>query len=242
MQGILKFREVLFQLDNSYFKPLMVWSLFAAMVLPTQKAFSEKKMIPISKKALQKAEGVLAPLPKVRWSAVLPMEGIFPKVAGSNLNKQAFSLPNSFTGELNLVMVAFQRQQQDSVNTWLPLAQQLEREYGQRLHYYELPTISRFYGLFRGFIDGGMRSGIPNLKARARTVTLYIDKVPFRKALSIPTEQMIQTFLLDRKGRIFWRTSGSLTAQKQAALFLVLDKMLGKKAIPSKEEKNNKKG
>jgi hypothetical protein len=62
----------------------------------------------------------------------------------------------------------------------------------------------------RWFIDRGMRSGIPDEKARHRTITLYIDKEPFRKSLKIPDEETIHTVLVDRKGRLYWRSQGGL--------------------------------
>ena len=51
---------------------------------------------------------------------------IFPTVTGSNLLRQKLTLPRDFQGELNVVFVAFQQWQQMEVNSWIPLAQELE--------------------------------------------------------------------------------------------------------------------
>jgi hypothetical protein len=45
-------------------------------------------------------------------------EGTFPKLTAANLEKQAFSLPEDFAGDRNLLLIAFQREQQQNVDTW----------------------------------------------------------------------------------------------------------------------------
>jgi hypothetical protein len=118
---------------------------------------------------------------------------------------------------VNLVFIAFQKWQQATVNTWIPLAQQLERENPQ-LRYYELPAIRTLPSLSRTFINEGMRAGIPDSTARERTVTLYIDKVAFRQQLGISDEDDITVMLLTGEGEILWRTSGPLSDEKAEQL------------------------
>jgi hypothetical protein len=79
------------------------------------------------------------------------------------------------------------------------------------LRYYELPTIARLNPVTRWFIDRGMRGGISDPAARAATITLYIDKEPFRRALGIEGERTITVLLLDARGRVVWRTEGPRT-------------------------------
>ena len=43
----------------------------------------------------------------------------FPIVKASNLEKRELSLPADFEGERNLLLVAFEREQQKNVDTWL---------------------------------------------------------------------------------------------------------------------------
>ena len=148
-------------------------------------------------------------------SAAAP-EGTFPKLTASNLEKQVFSLPEDFPGDRNLLLIAFQREQQQNVDTWLHQMKRFEHSAG--FQYYELPTIDRLNPLFRWFIDSGMRRGIPDRDARARTITLYIDKPSFRKALSIPDEKRIYAILVDRSGRVLWRAEGDFVEAKSASL------------------------
>jgi hypothetical protein len=52
------------------------------------------------------------------------------------------------------------------------------------------------------YIEGGMRSGIPDPGARARTTSLYADKRTFRKALGLGPEDRIHAVLADPKATI----------------------------------------
>jgi hypothetical protein len=153
---------------------------------------------------------------------------VFPHVQGSNLEGRKFNLPEDFEGELDLVFVAFQREQQTLVDSWLPLAKTLTARY-EGLRYYELPTIYRANSLVRWFINNGMRSGIPDQHARESTITLYIDKEPFRAALGIPDEQTIHVLLIDAAGRVIWRTTDAHAAEKEKDLENAISNVLPKK-------------
>jgi hypothetical protein len=141
----------------------------------------------------------------------------FPNVTGANLQRNKLNLPQDFQGELNLVFVAFQQWQQTQVDTWIPFARQLEETHAG-LRYYELPTIQRLNVLARTFINEGMRAGIPDPIARERTITLYLDKKPFREALQLPGEDDIHVLLLDRRGQVLWRTEGGFASEKGNSL------------------------
>lgn len=147
----------------------------------------------------------------------------FPHVSGSNLHGQKFNLPNDFEGELNIVIVAFRREQQRDVNTWLPHVKEIHREY-DNLAYYELPTIRNMNALSQWFINQGMRSGIPDSTARHITITLYIDKEPFTEALNITTQDEIHTFLVTRDGDVLWRALGLHSPEKERGLRDVVEK------------------
>jgi hypothetical protein len=145
----------------------------------------------------------------------------FPAVSGSNLQRQRLVLPQDFQGEQNLVFIAFQQWQQAQVNTWIPFAKQLEATH-QGVRYYELPTIEKRNALARTFINEGMRAGIPDPVARERTITLYLDKRAFRKALQLPGEGDIYVLLVDRQGTVLWRAEAAFTPEKGESLGAIL--------------------
>jgi hypothetical protein len=151
--------------------------------------------------------------------------GRFPQLKASNLEKRSMNLPEDFEGSRNLLLVAFQREQQAQVDTWLREMNRFEK-IDPGFRYYELPTIQKPNRLLRWIIDSGMRRGIPDPKARARTITLYVDKAPFLKALGITDETRIYCFLVDRTGRVLWRTDGVFDESKALSLRDVLQKLM----------------
>ena len=146
----------------------------------------------------------------------------FPRVEGTNLEGRVFDLPSDFEGELNVVIVAFQRVQQNDVDTWLPFLTSAAQARAD-LRVYELPTLNRAYRFARSFIDGGMSRGIPSRATREATITLYIDKTPFKRALGIVNEASIRVLLVSRDGRVLWQTSGVHDERSAARLTAAID-------------------
>ena len=149
----------------------------------------------------------------------------FPVVSGSNLNRQEFEFPRDFGGELNLVIVPFQRYQQILVNTWIPTAQEMEASYPGFI-YYELPTVYEMPVISRTFLNEGMRAGIPDETSRERTITLYLDKESFKSALGITSEDDIHLFLVNRDGEILWQANGEFSQEKANDLLELIQNTL----------------
>jgi hypothetical protein len=141
----------------------------------------------------------------------------FPTLRAENLLGEAFAIPDELPGEVRLVFVAFQQRQQSIVNTWLAVADAIEADY-PGLRYFELPTIATPYRLMKGFIDNGMRSGIPSDEARARTITVFTNVGDFVEATGLPGTDDIAVFLLDAEGRIRFTELGPRTDEKEEAL------------------------
>ena len=146
----------------------------------------------------------------------------FPKVEGTNLEGRRFSLPADFEAEFNVVLVAFRREQQADVDSWLPFLEARKLQ-DRGIRVYELPTLNRSYRVMRGFIDGGMARGIPAKATREATITLYINKSPFKKALAIDAEDQISTMVVARDGRVLWRKDGRFNSEAGADLVAMLE-------------------
>lgn len=141
----------------------------------------------------------------------------FPEIEGSSLSLVDHRLPGTLAGAANLVLIAFRQWQQRDVDSWVPTANALATEYpGFRV--YELPVISKLYRPVAGFIDGGMRSGIPAQAVRDMTITVYLDRKRFLRSLSIDTVAEIVPMLVTPSGRILWRTAGPATDDGKQAL------------------------
>jgi hypothetical protein len=134
-------------------------------------------------------------------------EARFPPITGETLTGRTLQLPGNFEAPLNLVFVAFRRAHQADIDSWMPVADDLESEF-PNVRTYELPVMSRRYAPARILIDGGMRAGIPDTDTRDRTVTVYTDKRVVRRALDIDNEDDIHALLVDPEGSIYWRAAG----------------------------------
>jgi hypothetical protein len=140
-----------------------------------------------------------------------------PDVSGYNLERQKMRFPTDFDGQLNLVFIAFQRWHQDVIDGWIPSVAQLSQTF-PNLSYYEFPTLPNGNLFYRTMLNEGMRAGIPDRATRSRTITLYLDKAAFRRALAIPDEQLVWLYLFDQNGTTIWRASGAYTSEKEASL------------------------
>ncbi len=148
--------------------------------------------------------------PAAAQPAPLDSMGAFPRVEGRNLEGRTFNLPADFAGERNVVLIAFKREQQADVDAWMPFLKDLAQR-DSTLRVYELPVLGRRYRPMRSFIDGGMRGGIPDRAVREATITMYMDKSALRRPLRIATEDAITVLIVDRAGRVLWRTAGRFT-------------------------------
>ncbi len=141
----------------------------------------------------------------------------FPEIKAVNLEGTKFNLPQDFKGKLNILVIAFQREQQAEVNTWIDGAKPLLNKYSN-LSFYEIPTIEPLNFFQRLIINNGMRGGIPNKSQREETITLYLDKPSFKQALGINTEDDIFVALVKPDGTLLWTTSGIVSAKKLNSL------------------------
>ena len=145
----------------------------------------------------------------------------FPSIEGKALTGDKFLAPEDFNKAHNLLLVAFQRTQQEDVDTWIPRLERVE-DTNEDFAFYEFPILPEMNAVARWFIYQGMRGGISQERARARTVTFHLDKERFKEQLGIESEDLIQIFLADSTGVIIWRESGIWSEEKEEELLRVL--------------------
>jgi len=139
---------------------------------------------------------------------------VFPRISGMSLLKEEVQFPDDIEGRPALVLVAFYQRQQSDVNTWLDRIPDLEAAIPD-VRVIETPTISSMrWGWFAPWIDGAMRSGIPDPVARERTITFYTNVRKFRNALDLGPKDRIYAILLDEEARVIHVEEGPLENQK----------------------------
>lgn len=142
---------------------------------------------------------------------------VFPGVTAYRLDKTKTTLPDDFAGSLNLLVISFEREQENEADSWLPLVQQLGQA-NPSFHGYLLPVFSRENMLYRWWLNSSLRSSSPNESLWHWTVPLYVNKSEFRRDLQIHNEMQVVVMLADKSGKVLWRGSGPYSDDKKAAI------------------------
>ena len=133
---------------------------------------------------------------------------VFPRLRARNLEGLEVELPEGFTGERTVVAIAFRRDHQRLVDSWVPwFEQRVAVDPG--LRFYELPTIGRIWAPVRNFIDGGMAAAIRKPVILQRTLTIYGDVNRVARPLEIEDRSTIALFLVEASGRVRWQGAGA---------------------------------
>jgi hypothetical protein len=139
----------------------------------------------------------------------------FPEVTAQSLANTDESIPDSAKGKVALITVAFLRESQPQLDSWLgPFAERFGKE---GFTFYEVPMIAADYTFMRSVIDGGMRGGIPKEKHK-NVVTMYGDVEKYMNALNLDS-RFGYAFILDQEGIIRWQGQGFATAETLRELF-----------------------
>jgi len=149
----------------------------------------------------------------------------FPIVSAKTLEGQETIIPDDAEGKVVLVCVAFLRESQSQLDSWL---NPFYEKFGSRddVMFYEIPMISGGYKFMKLIIDGGMRGGLPQFKHK-HVVTMYGDVQSYQEALGVdPTKG--HAFLLDREGRIRWQEQGFSNEETRSSLFAATEELLKK--------------
>ena len=147
---------------------------------------------------------------------------LFPEVKSKSLAKKVEVIPDSAKGKVTLVAVAFLRESQSQLDSWL---EPFIKEFGNNkdFMFYEIPMISGGYKFMRFVIDGGMRSGIPEPKHK-HVVTMYGDVEKYINELGLDPS-FGSAFLLDKQGHIQWQAEGFSTPEMLDELFVTAKKL-----------------
>ena len=146
----------------------------------------------------------------------------FPQIDARNLQSLDVRLPDAFAGERNIVMIAFQRQHQSLVDSWVPWLEKMSAS-DDGLRFYEIPTIGRMWAPARRFIDGGMAAAIRIPAILQRTFTVYGDVSRLTTPLGITDRSTITVVLVDDEGQVHWQRTGGFTPAIAAELEAALD-------------------
>ncbi|MEL6364023.1 MAG: hypothetical protein AAFR11_04205 [Pseudomonadota bacterium] len=150
----------------------------------------------------------------------------FPETTASNLSRERFTVPDDLPGDARVLLLAYEQEHQFDIDTWLAALEKMSAD-RPGLAYYELPTVQGYGPIFSRWLDGVMRDGIPDADQRARTITLYVNKRKYLKALRVEDAATIDVMLIDKAGDVVWRARGAVSPETRDALQTAVDDMLG---------------
>ena len=141
----------------------------------------------------------------------------FPKISAKTLAGTKITLPDTAKGNITLIIIAFKRESQPQLDSWL---KPFMEEYGGKpgFTFYEIPMLAWYWKLMGWMIDSGMRSGIQKEKHK-NVMTYYGDYSIYRRMLGLEDVTFGYAFLLDREGIIRWHERGYATKEKIRELF-----------------------
>jgi hypothetical protein len=145
----------------------------------------------------------------------------FPSVKGNSLSNQAVSIPENYRGKVTLILVGYTQRAQFDIDRWILGALQAD----VKADIVEVPTIAGMMPqMVQGFIDNGMRSGIPK-SDWGSVVTVYEDAPKIIEALGNERPQSAYAVLLNRDGKIVWSSNIGYSATQILELKKVVDSL-----------------
>lgn len=139
----------------------------------------------------------------------------FPPLTAETLSGNKVTFPDVVKGQKALLVVAFERQAQSQADAWYDAYVKSFQPKG--FVFYELPMISGLWKWMSGWIDSGMRSGVPSYK-HDNVATYYGPLDAYYEAFGVTNKSVVYVLSLDEQGRIAATTSGSVTDAKLKAL------------------------
>jgi len=145
--------------------------------------------------------------------------GTFPHLSGESLSKKKYTFPNDLSAERTLFLIAFESNQQETLDTWSRGLDLLNSP----IEWFETPVIRTSLSIGSFIIDGGMRIGIPNPKIRDRVITLYTDREAFAKSMGFEFDPLgAYVAVVDRSGKNLGTMKGEFDETKAESILSLL--------------------
>ncbi|MBU3001975.1 hypothetical protein [Paraglaciecola arctica] len=121
-------------------------------------------------------------------------------VTGESLEGQQVAIPQDFEGQETLLLFGYKQDSQFDIDRWLIGLDMTQTQVAA----YEIPTIQGMLPrMFSGFIDSGMRKGIPKQLWKG-VVTVYADGDKVQRFTGNQNPNNARVMLLNKTGAIVY--------------------------------------
>lgn len=140
-----------------------------------------------------------------------PTGEVFPTVRGQSLEKEQIEIPGVFSGSPAVLLVGYKQSAQFDIDRWLMGLIQAK----VKVQIVEIPTIPGLVqSIASGWIDDGMRSGIPR-EDWGSVITLYGGAAkPVAALTGTASGQRARIIVLDATGKVVWFDDEGYSARK----------------------------
>lgn len=154
-----------------------------------------------------------------------PVGQMFPVVVGQSLEKERAELPTALAGGPAILLIGYEQGTQFDIDRWLMGLMQAEVE----ADIVEVPTIPGLVPtIASGWIDEGMRSGIPR-EDWGSVVTLYGSAAtPVARLTGNENGRNARVIVLDSTGRIAWFDDTGYSPRKALAVADLVSTLRGR--------------
>lgn len=153
-----------------------------------------------------------------------PSGEMFPNIEGESLEGERVELPSALKGEPAILLIGYEQKAQFDIDRWLLGLIQAEAD----ARILELPTIPGLTPtLASGWIDDGMRSGIPR-EDWGVVVTLYgAAAKPVAALTGTENGQVARIVILDSSGTVIWFDDTGYAPRKALAVASLITELNG---------------
>lgn len=124
------------------------------------------------------------------------------------------TLPDDFSAPRTLLLVAFQRDHQTLIDSWV---EGLKLKATDR-DWVELPIVGPMNFVSQKFLNGAMKSGIAGEDKRSRVITLYSDAKKWIAPLGVTKTDVIYVVVVAKNGEVLGMQEGAFDKKKADAI------------------------
>ena len=160
-----------------------------------------------------------------------PIGETFPSVVGQSLEKERTEMPAAFAGEPAVLLIGYLQRAQFDIDRWVMGLLQS----GVDARIVEVPTIPGLVpSLASGWIDDGMRSGIPREDWGA-VVTLYGEAArPVAELTGTEKGRLTRVVVLDAEGEVVWFDDEGYAPRKALQVADLVSRLRGSRAAEAR--------